>query len=192
MLSVLATMWVKFGDAIHLMRPLLMTGFETNTLPEISGGQVWRLFTPVLLHFSIFHLALNGAGMFLIGGPIEILKGPVALAVLVLVSAVVSNVAQFYLGTSSPPSLFGGLSGIIYALFGYLWMHSVFNHTLNLNLPKQFVIIMLLWLVLCWVGVIPNVANWAHTAGLLCGVLLGYLHARFDVMRVARSVRHRD
>ncbi len=190
-ISALATLWVKYGDAIHLMRPLLMTGFETDTLPEISNGQVWRLFTPILLHFSIFHLALNGAGMFLIGGPIEVLKGPVVLGVLVLVCGVVSNLAQFYLGASTPPSLFGGLSGVIYALFGYLWMHSVFNHTLNLNLPKQFVVIMLLWLVLCWIGVIPNVANWAHTAGLICGLIIGVLHARLDVFRVARSVRRK-
>jgi len=188
-LSVLTTLWVQYGDAIHLMRPLLMTGFETDTLPEISSGQVWRLVTPMLLHFSIFHLALNGAGLFLIGGPIEILKGPVTLALVVLVSAVFSNLAQFYLGSSNPPSLFGGLSGVIYSLFGYLWMHATFNHTLNLELPKQFIVIMLLWLALCWIGVIPNVANWAHTGGLICGLILGIVHAKVDIARVTRGAR---
>jgi membrane associated rhomboid family serine protease len=34
---------------------------------------------------------------------------------------------------------------------------------------------MLGWFVLCWIQVIPNVANWAHTGGLVMGLAAGWV-----------------
>jgi GlpG protein len=37
------------------------------------------------------------------------------------------------------------------------------------------VIMMLVWYVLCWTGLLGPIANWAHTAGLIVGVAWGFL-----------------
>jgi hypothetical protein len=52
---------------------------------------------------------------------------------ILLVLAIGSNLVQYYVGHPSflngefelhPSPLFGGMSGVLYGLFGYLWMKS--------------------------------------------------------------------
>jgi len=73
---------------------------------------------------------------------------------------------------------FGGMSGVNYGLFGFLWMKGKFDRSQNWQLPPQTVQLMLMWMVLCYTGLLGPVANYAHTAGLLIGMLLGIASAR--------------
>jgi GlpG protein len=71
------------------------------------------------------------------------------------------------------------MSGVVYGLFGYIWMKSRFEPLANMSISPNTVTIMLVWLVACWVGVIEklagiNVANWAHGAGLVAGMVIGF------------------
>lgn len=50
----------------------------------LAEGQVWRLITPVFLHFSFAHLAFNGMCLWLFGIRIERLLGGSKLAILIL------------------------------------------------------------------------------------------------------------
>src|SRR5262249_52050570 len=68
---------------------------------------------------------------------------------------------------------FGGLSGVLYGLFGYAWMKTRFEPQLGIVLPPQTVVLLLGWFVLCLAGVIPNIGNAAHAAGLVVGILVG-------------------
>jgi len=188
-LSILMAIWSQLGQPDVVREPRLLPFFfsETTTgfATEIFNGELWRILTPVFIHTTIFHIGFNCAAMYLLGTPIEVLKGPWLLLALALIAGVVSNIVEYVF--SGP--WFGGLSGIIYALFGWLWMQSLFNHTVRVELPKQFVVIMLVWFVICWIGVLGTVANWAHTAGLLTGILFGFVHAKYDNFRVERRVR---
>jgi len=188
-LSVLMAMWSQFDKKFELLVPFFISTQMGTGLSEVLSGQVWRLITPIFIHFSIFHLAFNGAAIFMLGGPIEILKGWKGFLGIVLISGVASNLIQYFM-TGSP--VFGGLSGVLYALFGYLWMQSTFNPTLNLTLPKQLIAMMLIWFVLCWTGLLGPIANWAHTGGLIVGMILGVIHAKWDVRRVEQDVRRRS
>jgi membrane associated rhomboid family serine protease len=38
---------------------------------------------------------------------------------------------------------------------------------------------MLIWYVLCVIGVIPHVANWAHGGGLLAGIAIAFSDTSF-------------
>ena len=79
-----------------------------------------------------------------------------ALAVvLVLVIAAVSNVGQYLM---SGPS-FGGMSGVVYGLLGYVWMQGKFNPASGLALHKQTVTLMIIWFFLCLSGLMGNIAN---------------------------------
>ena len=95
-----------------------------------------------------------------------------------LVSAVLSNVGQyFYMDRADPEALhlFGGLSGVGYALFGYLWMKGQYEPEQAMILHPNTITTMLLWLVLCMTGWVGPIANAAHVVGLLVGVAFGVL-----------------
>jgi GlpG protein len=138
---------------------------------QVKAGEVWRLITPIFLHFGIPHVVFNMWCWFVLGSAFEIRRGTWRLALFVLITAVVSNVAQFeYSGTP----LFGGMSGVVYGLFGYIWMKSRFDPGAGLYMDPRNTIIMIAWLFLCMTGAVGHIANAAHVAGLIVGVVIGY------------------
>ena len=104
-------------------------------LPEVRRGQVWRLFTPMFLHFDILHILFNMLWLRDLGSMIEARKTSWLLLLLVLVIAGTSNVAQYLV---SGPA-FGGMSGVVYGLLGYIWMQGRFNPASRLSLQPQTV-----------------------------------------------------
>lgn len=168
-------------SALYLMPP----GAEHDHmgLGPVLRGQVWRLFTSIFLHFGIMHLAFNMLWLADLGGRLERLRGTMWLAGFVLGTAILSNLAEHFvnIGYTIPrfiefgnPHRAGGMSGVVYALFGYVWIRGRIATYEPLRLHPQTTVIMLAWLVLCMTGVIGPVANTAHLAGLLCGVIVAY------------------
>jgi GlpG protein len=151
-------------------------------LTEIFQGEVWRLFTPVLVHGSWLHLLLNMMWMLDLGSMIEGRQGTGRVGLLVVVIAVMSNLGQYFL-TGSP--LFYGMSGVVYGLLGYVWMKGKFDPGSGLFLHPHTVAMMLIWFVLCMTPWIPRIANGAHAVGLGLGVLWGYLASLKSMRRGA-------
>jgi len=149
-----------------------------NGLNDVLHGEVWRLVTPIFLHFGILHLVFNVWALNSFGTMIEASRGTLRLAALVLVSAVVSNLGQhFYMERLGPgePQLFGGISGVICALFGYIWIKGLYEPEQRMILHPNNVTVVLLWLALCMTGMMGPIANAAHVVGLMVGVALGVL-----------------
>jgi GlpG protein len=148
-------------------------------------GQVWRLVTPIFLHANVLHLVFNMFWLFDLGSMIETRRGSLFLLVMVLVTAATSNLAQYYLGHFGTPNpLFGGMSGVNYALFGYAWMKGKFQPHHGIGVAPQTVTVMLFWLVLCMTGLVGPVANVAHVVGLLGGITFAYVPYRLkQIMR---------
>jgi GlpG protein len=146
----------------------------SSMLLEVRHGQVWRLFTPALIHMSFAHLLLNMLWLRDLGSMIEARLGSLQLVLIVIVVAVVSNVAQYYV--SGP--LFGGMSGVVYGLLGYVWIRGKLNPASGLFLHSTTVKMMLAWFVLCYTPLLTHlvgpVANTVHAAGLLVGVTWGF------------------
>jgi GlpG protein len=140
----------------------------------ILRGQVWRLITPIFLHGGVIHLLFNMLWLRDLGTMIEARLGAKQLALLVGVSAALSNVAQYLVAGPA----FLGMSGVVYALLGYLWMRGRLDPFSGLFVHQHIFIMMMIWLALCLVGIIPHVANGTHVAGLVVGVGWGYLAAQ--------------
>lgn len=142
-------------------------------------SQPWRLLTPAFLHFSLLHIVFNMLWYWDLGSRVERKQGSWRLLWVVVLVGVGSNVAQ---ALYSPGVRFGGMSGVIYGLLGYCWMWGRLRHSRELAIPKPVMVVMVVFLFVCMAGFtelvgLGAVANAAHLAGLLLGLLLGGLTA---------------
>ncbi len=163
------------GNEYFLIRFLITTVYSP-VLPEIKSGQWWRLISPIFLHFGLFHIVFNMVWVWQLGRLIEARQGSIVLLLLILLSAIASNLLQY---TVEGP-VFGGMSGVVYALFGYFWIQGQTNPNFGLQLTPPIIYLMLGWFVLCWSGLLDlafglKVANMAHTGGLVSGIIAGFL-----------------
>ncbi len=154
---------------------------------SLAQGQWWRLWSPMLLHFGFLHLAMNMMWYWELGRRIEFQQGRWFLLSLTLLAALVSNISQFIM---SDASLFGGLSGVLYAVLGHCWIYQRIYPQASYALPSGVVAMMLIWLLLCLFGVVTalgfgQIANAAHVSGLLLGCLSGGLFALIARHRAA-------
>lgn len=146
----------------------------THFLPEVRDGEVWRLITPIFLHGDFMHIIFNMMWLVQFGRFIESRFGGAKLLALVLAIGVGSNLAEYLWKTP----YFGGMSGVNYGLFGFLWMKGKFGRDQGWQLHPQTVQLMLMWMVLCYTGLLGPIANAAHTVGLIIGAALGFGSAR--------------
>lgn len=178
----------KFGSDVESIMFLFIKNFTVHVneyrwypgegLLEIRKGQVWRLVTPIFIHFSFLHILFNMMWLKQLGSVIEHIQGKLFLGAFILISATASNLVQYY--TSVDPRLypvFGGMSGVVFALFGYVWMKTKFDFMSGYAIDKQSVTLMMVWFAICFTGIMP-IANGAHAGGLAIGVGWGYLSAR--------------
>ncbi|GKW25724.1 rhomboid protease GlpG [Pectobacterium carotovorum subsp. carotovorum] len=138
---------------------------------EGQQAQLWRWFSHALLHFSLLHILFNLMWWWYLGGPVEKVLGTGKLLVITLVSALVSGWAQsWFSGT-----YFGGLSGVVYALMGYVWLRGEREPDGYLAMPRSLIAFALLWLVAGYFDILGmSIANAAHVAGLIVGLLMAF------------------
>ncbi|ENM5883081.1 rhomboid family intramembrane serine protease GlpG [Vibrio metoecus] len=136
--------------------------------------QIWRWVSHALLHFSVMHIAFNLLWWWQFGGDLEQRLGSVTLIKLFLVSAILSGAGQYWVEGAN----FGGLSGVVYALAGYLWIIGQRAPQLGLSLPRSLMGFMLIWLVLGYVQPFMAIANTAHLTGLISGVVLAWIDSK--------------
>lgn len=157
--------WFTFQD--------FATTGNTPLTDSLASGEVWRLLTPIFLHFGIFHVLFNSLWLWDLGRRMEYLMGPWQFLIFVVITGIVSNVVQYWWSESSA---FGGMSGVVYALVGFIAIRQrIAPHPL-MAVSSALIGFMLFWLVLCMTGVIDyfisgSVANAAHTGGLVAGVV---------------------
>ena len=179
-ISILVYLLMQWNLRI-VMGWLMITQYASPPVPEIMAGEIWRLFTPAFLHFGIFHIVFNLMWTWEFGRLIETRQGSLMLLLLFGVSNVAANVAQYLV--DGP--VFGGMSGVIYALFGYVWIQGLTNPRFGVRLNPPVVYLLLGWFLICWTGILEKlfglgVANTAHTAGLIAGVLVSFAVTMFQ------------
>ncbi len=192
-------MQLAFTDQYPVIIPREIKGFVDPNLPQqvrerqlraVNRGEYWRILTPIFLHMHTLHLLLNMYALYTLSGLIECRRSALWLLVFVVVTGVFSNLMQFFFpetfnfhlmelfGKKQPVIIvgalpFGGMSGVCYALFGYLMAKSLYSPEPGLIIPRDSIVIMMVWLVLCMVGVFGDIANTAHVAGLVIGLAIG-------------------
>jgi len=163
--------WFSFQDFIEVGG---VRQFDTVS-NAIEKGEYWRFITPIFLHFDRFHIIFNGLFLWVFGQKIEHSFGSFHILVTVLLIALASNLGQYLWGGAV---LFGGMSGVVYGLFGYLWFRQKIAPKPELALPSGLLVMMLFILALGMSGIVElmtskGIANAAHAVGLVTGMILG-------------------
>jgi len=174
--SVVVYFLSNFGHNEDAIRGLFITDFSTGrwdrTLPEIRQGEIWRLITPIFIHFSLPHIVFNLFCLRDFGSMIEARQSSLHLLILTVVIGICSNLGEVYIGHTPD---FGGMSGVLYGLLGYIWLRGKFDPGSGLYLHPYTVIMMIVWFFACYTGFIGAVANTAHAVGLGMGMAWGFL-----------------
>jgi rhomboid protease GluP len=157
----------------------------------IMAGEFWRLITPVLLHGSIFHLAINMYALYSLGGGLESFYGHKRFVILYLCGAFAGNVLSFFFTVN--PSL-----GSSTAIFGLLAAEGIFVITnrkfFGSNYQRMIINIGGIALVNLMIGLTTDrIDNWGHLGGLLGGGLFAYIAGpRWEVRGFQNSLEIAD
>ena len=188
LLAVVLAVFSNFGSIIYVIEPLTFTKINVSNAGNVSmtsfnqtffiDNQWWRLISPILIHFSLAHLAFNCLWIYVLGEKIERIDSKSAFVFLVLISSICSNFLQYYWTNSS---YFGGLSGVIYGLLGYCMILEMESENDRYGLPPALYIFMIVWLLLGFFEVLDmfgfgKVANFAHLGGLVSGMMFGMMY----------------
>ena len=180
------------GDFGAMIQSHEKSGWSLGT-DAVRHGQIWRLFSPMLLHYGLGHIFFNMLWLLSMGGRLEARKGPLMMILVVLIGALVAHCGQAAWEIYRTPAPgagavghdlflfgvgFGGMSGVNYAIFGFLWIYGRLRPSDGLVLQPQDIGLALGWLVLCMTPLIPNVANAAHVMGLVAGVAMAWVYVR--------------
>ncbi len=166
-----------YGEGLFTDPPVL---FE-----KIRSGQLWRLFTPCLLHANLLHVFFNLLWLLELGRQVETRVGSLRFVFFVLLAGVFSNLCQYLM---SGPS-FLGFSGVDSALFAFVWFRQKNYPWESYRLARQLLVMVMvfmginilfslisfvnsLWGVMDWQF---GVANTAHFSGALVGLFLARL-----------------
>lgn len=169
---------------IHFLGPnaLNVLFFPYSPAEAWHHKQLWRFITPILLHFSILHLLFNIYAVALLGRHLEA-KSKWTFVFLIIWVALISNSAQWLM--SGPQ--FGGLSGIVYGLFGYTATMYLITKQTMYQLQQEVIVMLLISLIIGFTSILGNIANTAHIIGLLSGVVFAVIQASKHLLDIVNK-----
>ena len=65
----------RLGESSDVVQMLMISQYSHNGLGDVMAGQVWRLITPIFIHFGLMHLIFNMMWVWDLGRLIEVKKG---------------------------------------------------------------------------------------------------------------------
>ncbi len=146
-----------------------MLGVKSNEL--ILAGQLWRLFTPMLLHASIIHIGLNMYALFIFGPGLEGHYGHGRFLTLYILSGFAGNVMSFIF---SPANSLGAST----AIFGLLGAEAVFlyqnRRIFGKSAQRALINLVTIAVINLIIGLQPGIDNWGHIGGLLGGTMFAW------------------
>lgn len=180
--------WKGFYDMLvkHLKSPDTAWDFSAPLFEKEQQGELWRLITPIFLHYDIFHLFFNMIWLIVLGKQMEERLGKWRYIAFILLTGIASNTAQYLMSGSN----FVGFSGVLCAMLAFVWIRQKRAPWEGYRLERgtmtfiaAFILLMFglqilsFFLEISMGTAIPiGIANTAH----LVGAFVGYLLARMQ------------
>ena len=150
---------------------------------DIRKGEVWRLFTPAILHIEMLHLLFNMLWLWILGKMVEKNLKVLLYIFFVVFTAAITNTLQYLM--TGP--FFMGFSGVASAMAGFVWIRKKYAPEESYPIDKGsllylgiFIFGMLCVQIVAFFLEILHIftfkliiANTAHVSGVLLGMLLG-------------------
>lgn len=165
-----------------------LTGYEDWILthfhyPEdaIESREGWRYLSHAFVHLSPLHILFNLVWWWLFAHTIERHFGTWKVLQLFFISAFVTGFAQ---NIASNPYFFG-LSGVVYAILGYVLIYDKLSPTRYFNLPIGFAMMLIVAILTGFISPFFDIemGNTAHITGLIIGLFIGWATFKRTVKR---------
>jgi len=162
------------GFGLLVQRELAL--FPPLLYPQFTGYfEPWRLFSTMLVHGSLWHLALNMLALWMLGRSLEPLLGHLRFLWLYLLAGLGGSVAVVLFGFTSSVV---GASGALFGMFGALL---VIGRHIGANITSIAVVLGLNLVITFLPG--SGISWQAHIGGLVVGALVGFIYARTRAIR---------
>jgi len=137
----------------------------------IRAGELWRFFTPMVLHGSIMHIGFNMYALLSFGSNLERHYGHQRFLLLYLLSGFAGSVFSFLFNNAYAI----GASGAIFGLIGAEGIFLYQNRKLFGNQVRSAINnILFIVAINLFLGLSPGIDNWGHIGGLLGGLIFAW------------------
>ncbi len=168
-----------FLNPSHEFTPQVSIPYGAMYGPLAFSGQWWRVLTYMFLHGSLLHIAFNMWCLWDLGALCESLYGRATLAALYLITGVAGGLASI---AWNPQVWTVGASGAIFGLAGALITSFYLG---EFSLPRAAIqgtlksLVFFVAFNVLFGSLFPGIDNACHAGGLVSGLILGALIARF-------------
>ncbi|MCC6299532.1 MAG: rhomboid family intramembrane serine protease [Anaerolineales bacterium] len=146
----------------------LPVGLLAKSNDLIRDGQLWRLFTPALVHGGIAHIGFNMYALLAFGVGLERAFGHGRLLLLYVLGAFAGNVMSFLFTDAASVGASTAIFGLIGAELVFLIQNrKLFAHQFQSAIGNVIFIIF----VNLFMGLAPSIDNWGHIGGLVGGLM---------------------
>lgn len=171
LLNILVFLAVEFTGSSQNTMHMLDCG-AAYTPMIVQGGEYYRLFTCMFLHFGIEHLLNNMLVLFVLGSRLERVIGKIKFLLIYLLGGVLGNIISLYLELHAQNfAVSAGASGAVFAVMGAMIYIVIRNKGRLGDLSMRQILIMAAF-SLYFGFVSTGVDNTAHVAGMVSGFLL--------------------
>lgn len=140
-----------------------------------EGGEYYRLFTCMFLHFGFDHLMNNMIVLLIVGWNLELTVGKIRYLVIYIASGLCGNIISAVWGIRiGEYAVSAGASGAVFGLIGALLYVALRNRGQSGGISGRRLIFMIL-LMLYYGFSSAGVDNAAHVGGLLSGFFFAVL-----------------
>jgi len=177
--------WQGFYDILlrRIRHPEEPMEIKAELFERIRQGEVWRLFSPCLLHNDILHLLFNMLWLSVLGKQIGQRLTIMGYILFALMTGIFSNTCQYLMSGAN----FIGFSGILCAMLTFIWMRQKIAPWEGYPLQRGTIVFMLFFIFSMFLiqltsfyleydkqlSISPGIANTAHLSGAALGLLLG-------------------
>lgn len=164
-------------DRLSFVSPTAFVESQGDPGASLKRGEIWRAITPIFVHGSPLHLAMNMMGLVVLGRLAERLVGTprYALMVLILGALPMMLACLMPMEWDGSPRTYG-ISGLVYGLAAFLWLLSSNRPELGFQIPNSFIVLMLVVIALGFMNVIGGLSNWGHLGGFVTGLALAAMN----------------
>lgn len=168
----------------------MAVGLGAKANDAIRAGQLWRFFTPMLLHGSILHIGFNMYALMAFGTGLERRYGHGRFLLLYLLSGFAGTVFSFLFSSAYSIGASGAIFGLVAAEGIFLFQN---RKLLGAQVRGALNNIIFIVAINLFLGLQPGIDNWGHMGGLMGGLIFAWFAGpRWEVQGISPNLQVAD